>query len=115
MTPIWRLKIMKVFVNLIILIFLNFYLEENTIHLKNHSKDLKEDIKQLKTHYELEIKKKDSMIEEYKKEILLYKRLIENQGRENEVLRRELNQISYEGYKNPDSNISNPLILITNE
>ncbi len=94
--------------------FVNFYFEESIIHLKNHSND-SEEIKQLKKNYEIEIKKKDSMIEEYKKEILLYKRLIDNQGRENEVLRRELNQISYEGYKNPDSNISNPLILITNE
>jgi len=59
--------------------------------------------------------KRDVIIEEYKREVLLYKKLIENQVRENEVLKRELHQISFDGFKIPDSNISNPLILITNE
>ena len=68
-----------------------------------------------RNYFEEEIIKKDSIIEEYKREVLLYKKLIENQVRENEVLKRELHQISFDGFKVPDSNISNPLILITNE
>ena len=59
----------------------------------NQNKDLMEEIRVLKNRYEGEIKEKDAIIEDYKKEILLYKRLIENQGKENEVLKRELIQI----------------------
>ena len=76
---------------------------------------LRNELANQRNYYEEEIRKKDSIIEEYKREVLLYKKLIENQVRENEVLKRELHQISFDGFKVPDSNISNPLILITNE
>lgn len=76
---------------------------------------LTQEINRQKLVYEEEIRKRDLIIEEYKKEVTLYKRLIENQARENEVLKKELHQISFDGFKAPDSNISNPLILITNE
>ena len=76
---------------------------------------LRKELANQRNYYEEEIRKKDSIIEEYKREVLLYKNLIENQVRENEVLKRELHQISFDGFKVPDSNISNPLILITNE
>lgn len=81
------------------------------------SSNPREDPKKIKQYYENELRKKDILIDEYRKEISLYKKLIETQVKENEILKRELyqQQQSYEMCKNTESNISNPLILITNE